>query len=99
MRPQPITGIGRIGLRVFYAICAGLFLADFIYHRHAVHPLEGWWGFYAFYGFIACVLLVLVAKEMRKVLMRSESYYEEDSHEQDRDAPPSAHPGTDEKYR
>lgn len=62
----------------FYIICGGLFLADFIMHRHTVHPWEGFPGFYALYGFVACVVLVLIAKEMRKVLMRKEDYYDVD---------------------
>ena len=65
-------------LRVFYVICAGLLLADFVVHRHVVHEWEGLWGFYAGYGFVACVLLVLIAKEMRKLLMRREDYYDGD---------------------
>jgi hypothetical protein len=32
-------------------------------------------GFYI-YGFVACVVLVVIAKEMRKVLMRKEDYYD-----------------------
>ena len=63
-------------LRGFYIICAILFVADFFVHRHVVHPWEDFPGFYALYGFIACVLLVVVAKEMRKVLMRKENYYD-----------------------
>ena len=62
----------------FYVICGGLFLADFIAHRHTAHPWEGIPGFYAIYGFVACVVLVLIAKEMRKVLMRKEDYYDVD---------------------
>lgn len=62
-------------LRILYTICGGLFLVDFVFHRHAVHPWEHWWGFYPIYGFVSCVLLVLAAKEMRKVLMRDEDYY------------------------
>ena len=62
----------------FYIICAVLFVADFIIHRHTVHPWEDIPGFYAIYGFVACVLLVVVAKEMRKVLMRKEDYYDVD---------------------
>ena len=62
----------------FYIICALLFVADFVFHRHVVHPWEGLPGFYTIYGFIACVLLVLIAKEMRKVLMRKEDYYDVD---------------------
>jgi hypothetical protein len=64
-------------LRVFYAICAGLLLLDFVHHRHVIHAWENLWGFYAVFGFVACVVLVLVAKEMRKVVMRDESYYED----------------------
>ena len=65
-------------LRVFYVVCALLLLADVVYHRHVVHAWEGVWGFYAGYGFVACVLLVLIAKEMRKLLMRREDYYDGD---------------------
>ena len=62
----------------FYVICGGLFVADFIAHRHVAHPWEGFPAFYAFYGFVACVLLVVIAKEMRKLLMRKEDYYDVD---------------------
>ena len=65
-------------LRIFYVICAGLLLADLAYHRHVVHEWEGLWGFYALYGFVACVALVLIAKEMRKLLMRREDYYDDE---------------------
>lgn len=65
-------------LRGFYIICGILLLADLIVHRHTLHPWEGLPGFYAVYGFVACVVLVLIAKEMRKVLMRKEDYYDVD---------------------
>ena len=64
-------------LRTLYAVCAVLFVTDFIYHRHDYASWEGWYGFYSIYGFVACVLLVLIAKEMRKVIMRREDYYDE----------------------
>lgn len=32
-------------------------------------------GFYGIYGFIMCALLVLVAKALRRILMRPENYY------------------------
>ena len=50
-------------------------MLDFLVHRHVEHPWEGLFGFYAFYGFVACVVLVLIAKEMRKILMRKDDYY------------------------
>lgn len=62
----------------FYIICGILFIADFVVHRHTVHPWEGFPGFYAIYGFVACVVLVLIATEMRKLLMRKEDYYDVD---------------------
>ncbi len=63
-------------LRILYILCAALFALDFVVHRHIETGFERLPAFYAIYGFIACVLLVLIAKEMRKVVMRSEDYYE-----------------------
>ena len=47
-------------LYMLYSVCALLLGVEFLYHRHAVHPWDGWPGFYAGYGFFGCVLLVLV---------------------------------------
>ncbi len=63
---------------IFYGlvlVCAGLFLADFFYHKHVNFAFEGWFGFFAWYGFICCVALVLLAKQMRKWVKRDEDYY------------------------
>lgn len=60
-----------------YAACAVSLVADFFTYRHVDHPWEAMWAFYCVYGFVACVILVLVAKEMRKVLMRKEDYYDD----------------------
>lgn len=65
--------------RVIYALigaCALSVIAQLFIAIHAEHPWEHLFGFYAIYGFVACVLLVLAAKEMRKVLMRREDYYD-----------------------
>jgi hypothetical protein len=51
-------------------------LADFFYHKHTHYDFQGYVGFDAFYGFVSCVLLVLVAKQVRKILMRDEDYYD-----------------------
>ena len=72
--PRNVTRL----LRGFYAICIILFVLDFILHRHTYHSWEEIPGFYAIYGFVACVVLVIIAKEMRKVLMRKEDYYDVD---------------------
>ncbi|MBT3973283.1 MAG: hypothetical protein HOL03_05265 [Acidiferrobacteraceae bacterium] len=73
-KPQNVRRV----LWALVATCIATIGADFVYHRHIVHPWEGVWGFYAIYGFVACVVLVLVAKELRKLLMRAEDYYDRD---------------------
>ena len=65
-------------LRALYVACALLFVVDFIFHRHLVHPVERVWGFYAISGWLACVTLVLIAKQVRWLLMRPEDYYDAD---------------------
>ena len=62
----------------FYVVCVALFLLDFVLHRHVYLAWENLPGFYAIFGFVACVALVLIAKEMRKVVMREEEYYDVD---------------------
>lgn len=64
-------------LWALYFACAALFVGDFVYHRHVMRDWEATAGFYAIFGFVACVSLVLIAKQLRKLLMRSEKYYDE----------------------
>ena len=66
-------------LYALYAICIALFLLDIVIHRHVIHAWETLFGFYALFGFVACVALVLIAKEMRKLVMRKENYYTKDN--------------------
>ena len=72
-KPENVSKV----LKVFYVICALLVIADFIVHRHVYHDWENVPAFYAIYGFVGCVTLVLIAKQMRKFLMRGEDYYDE----------------------
>jgi len=59
-------------------ICVISVLADFFYHKHVTHPVEDLIvGMHGWYSFIVCVFLVLCAKLLRKILMRSEDYYDE----------------------
>lgn len=71
-KPENIAKI----LKVFYALCVILVVVDFLVHRHIYHSWENIPAFYAIYGFIGCVALVVVAKAMRKVLMKEEDYYD-----------------------
>ncbi|MDP6430256.1 MAG: hypothetical protein QGH73_12890 [Rhodospirillales bacterium] len=58
------------------AVCALLLLADVFYEKHVVFAFENWFGFFGFFGFILSFGLVLTAKELRKILMRDEDYYD-----------------------
>jgi len=66
----------KLLVRALYGSCIVLFTMDLIIHRHIYHPWESFVGFYAIYGFLACVVLVLLARELRKVVMRDEDYYD-----------------------
>lgn len=65
--------------KIYYGLCAlcgGLFLGDAFYHKHVEFTIESWFGFYGVYGFVGAFFLVLAAKQMRRVLMRPEDYYD-----------------------
>lgn len=56
-------------------LCLLLFVLDFIIHRHAYFSYERWYGFYAFAGFVSFSLIVLAAKQLRRLIIRPEDYY------------------------
>jgi hypothetical protein len=65
--------------KVFWAlvtVCGFLFLSDAFYHKHVILDFENWFGFFGLFGFIVSFVLVLVARELRKIIMRSEDYYD-----------------------
>jgi len=65
--------------KLFWALvilCAALFLADAFYEKHVYFEFEHWFGFFGLFGFFLSFALVLVAREMRKILMRDEDYYD-----------------------
>jgi hypothetical protein len=64
-------------VRALIAASALFFLGSALYTSHGF-GIEGVFGFYGIYGFVACVALVLIAKALRKVLMRPESYYDDE---------------------
>lgn len=53
-----------------------LLLSDFLLHKHEDFDFAGWPFFYGAFGFVACVVLVVAAKGLRRLLMRGEDYYE-----------------------
>jgi len=72
-KPANVKGV----LVGFYIVCGVLVVLDFVVHRHIGFEWEKIPAFYAIYGFVACVVLVVLAKEMRKFIMRKEDYYDD----------------------
>lgn len=76
-RPETVKRL----FTIFYALCAALIAAELLLvgaeNAHP-HPLEERMRFlvYPVYGFVSFWFLVLVAKPMRKLLIRPEDYYE-----------------------
>jgi membrane protein YdbS with pleckstrin-like domain len=64
-------------LWLLYFACALLLAIELFFHRHVEHAWESMWGFYSFYGFMACISLVLLAKQLRKLVKRPEDYYDQ----------------------
>ena len=62
----------------FYVVCGVLIVLELILGRETEHPHPWEWvfSFYGLWGFASFWFLVLVAKQMRKLLIRSEDYYE-----------------------
>lgn len=67
--------VGRI-VYGLVALCGLALVADLLYDKHPHFSVEGWPAFYALYGFVGSVLLVLTAKQLRRLLKRGEDYYE-----------------------
>ncbi len=64
-------------IRALYGVCLLLVAGDFVVHRHVKHPFEALWGFHALYGLVACVVLVLAARGLRRLVMRREDHYDD----------------------
>ncbi len=63
-------------LIVFYISLGGLLLIDPFIHKHSEFQWEAMPGFFAAYGFFSCVLLIFIAKFLRRLVKQDEQYYE-----------------------
>ncbi len=59
-----------------WGICGVLLVADLVYQKHAVYDWEALPFFFPVFGFLAGTVIVLGAKELRKVIKRDEDYYD-----------------------
>lgn len=71
-RPRNVT----LMVRGFYGLCAAMLAIDVFFPKHGPFAIEHLFGFYGIYGFVACVTLVLLAKLLRRLVMRPEDYYD-----------------------
>ncbi len=55
--------------------CVVLFVLDFLIDRHPHVPGEGFPAFYAICGFLAFTLIVLGAKQLRRLIKQPEDWY------------------------
>jgi len=67
--------------RVYYALwvsCLVLLAIDLLpgYDKHAHFRFERFFGFYGIFGFAVFFTVVLAGKQLRKLLMRDEDYYD-----------------------
>ncbi|MDX1393014.1 MAG: hypothetical protein R3195_01440 [Gemmatimonadota bacterium] len=64
-------------VRILTVVCVALVVADLFYHKHVHFAWEEWFGIYGFFGFAAFFFIVMAGRELRKVLMRDEDYYDD----------------------
>ena len=60
----------------FYLSLIALLIIDYFIYKHAEFPWEETTNFFAAYGFVSCVLLIFIAKVLRRFVKRDENYYE-----------------------
>lgn len=75
----PPPWAGRI-LTGFFTVCAVFLAIDLFGRPEKHHPIEEWPFIYPFFGFFGIALLIVLAKGLRRLLMRSEDYYDSDQH-------------------
>ncbi len=60
----------------FFVALVLVLIAEAFVDMHGEFTVDHFYGFYAVYGFISYVLLIFVAKGLRKIIMRKEDYYD-----------------------
>ncbi len=79
-RPENVDRLWRyflIGCTIVASLDI-LGVLGFGWHRHVSLFFEGLPGFYPIWGFAVIVVLIILAKRLRRIVMRSEDYYDGD---------------------
>ena len=53
-----------------------LALSDLVLHKHGHFGWENFFGSYSVFGFAAFFFIVMAGKQLRKLVMRDEDYYD-----------------------
>lgn len=61
---------------LFHLFLGVLLIVDFFIDKHADFPWEGVVNFYAVFGFLSFVVLIVIAKLLRRLIQRKEDYYD-----------------------
>lgn len=64
--------------KAVWIVCIALLLVEPLVHLHPTFKIEESFGFYGWYSLFVCIALVLAAKVLRVLLMRDESYYDDE---------------------
>ncbi len=72
-RPSTI----RLLWRLFAVVLIISVAVQLVFPVKAKFGVDGWFGFGAVFGFLSCLLMVLFAKALGRVLKRDENYYRE----------------------
>jgi len=77
--PNSVAEPWATRILVFFGVlCVISFLLDFVIERETHHAWEEIPGFYAIFGFLGVAGLILLSKELRRIVARSEDYYDVD---------------------
>lgn len=63
---------------VFLFILALVVIAGLFMDVHAWFRLDGSFAFNAWYGFVTCIVMIVIAKLVGRLLHRKEDYYDRD---------------------
>ena len=77
-------------------ICLVLLVIDFFRDRHGVYDVEHWPLFFCLFGFAIYWLLILAAKQLRRLIERPEDYYGDEAI--DTEVEPGMGPDAPEKH-
>lgn len=83
---QPRT-VNRI-VRGLWLACALVLVTGLFVRGHPLFGFDGGFGFYAGFGFLSYCVIVLGAKQLRRVLQRPEDYYGDESGQTGNDGAP-----------